>query len=202
MAGSVSRIMVNTDDEEIAGIARQFGAEVPFLRPAHLASDLSTDFDVFYHALQWMLQHEGSVPDLVVQLRPTSPVRKAEHIEACIQRMAQNPQADSIRVVCPAPCNPYKMWRIPNDSRFMQPLLTVEGLEEAYNLPRQKLPDAYWQIGYLDVVRSNTILQLNSMSGTSILPFVVDTRFAVDIDDAESFDRAAAAIKKVGGISF
>src|SRR5512145_2909368 len=67
----VTRTIVSTDDEEIAAVARQYGAETPFLRPAEFAQDNTTDFPVFTHALAWFAEHEGYHPDIIVQLRPT-----------------------------------------------------------------------------------------------------------------------------------
>src|SRR5512143_240464 len=74
-ARSVTRVIVSTDDEEIASVARQFGAETPFLRPAEFAQDNSVDLPLFQHALKWLDEHEGYHPQVVLQLRPTSPLR-------------------------------------------------------------------------------------------------------------------------------
>ena len=74
-AESVTRVIVSTDDEEIAAVSRQWGAETPFIRPAELAQDHTTDLPVFQHALQWLKEHEGYPPDLVIHRRPTSPLR-------------------------------------------------------------------------------------------------------------------------------
>jgi Trk K+ transport system NAD-binding subunit len=71
----VDRVVVSTDDDEIAAVARDCGAEVPFIRPAELAEDTTPDLPVFQHALAWLREHEGWVPEIVVQLRPTSPLR-------------------------------------------------------------------------------------------------------------------------------
>ncbi|HEY5903570.1 MAG TPA: acylneuraminate cytidylyltransferase family protein, partial [Anaerolineales bacterium] len=74
-AETVSRVIVSTDDEEIAAVGREYGAETPFLRPAEFARDDTTDLPVFEHALRWLDEHEGYRPEVVVQLRPTSPIR-------------------------------------------------------------------------------------------------------------------------------
>jgi CMP-N-acetylneuraminic acid synthetase len=75
----VTRVIVSTDDEEIAAVAREWGAETPFLRPDELAQDKTTDLPVFEHALKWLEDVEGYRPDIVVQLRPTSPFRPQKH---------------------------------------------------------------------------------------------------------------------------
>src|SRR5512140_3943973 len=74
-ARTVTRVIVSTDDEEIAAVAREWGAETPFLRPAEFAQDKTTDLPVFEHALKWLEEVEGYHPDVIVQLRPTSPIR-------------------------------------------------------------------------------------------------------------------------------
>src|SRR5687768_7038153 len=99
-AKTVTRVIVSTDDEEIAAIARYWGAEVPFLRPAALAQDDTPDLPVFQHALRILEKEEGYKPGIIVQLRPTSPFRKLSHIEDAVQLLAQRVDADAVRTVC------------------------------------------------------------------------------------------------------
>lgn len=181
-AEKVTRVIVSTDDLEIAEVARSFGAEVPFMRPAKLAQDDTLDLPVFQHALTWLDENEDYHPDLVVQLRPTSPVRPVGLVDQAVGLLLDNPNADSVRGVVPAGQNPYKMWRINKDGG-MQPLLTLEGVEEPYNSPRQQLPPVYWQTGHIDVIRPEVILEGGSMSGEVILPVYIDPAFTVDIDN-------------------
>ena len=192
-ASSVSRVIVSTDDEEIAGIARSYGAEVPFIRPAALAQDDTTDFPVFKHALDWLAENESYVPDIVVQLRPTSPLRPPDCVDRAIHILIENPRADSVRGVIPSGQNPYKMWRIDEDSR-MQPLLD-EGFVEPYNMPRQQLPATYWQTGHIDAIRRATI-EAGSLTGEYILPLILDPRYAVDIDTDRDHARAEWIIRQ------
>ena len=196
---AVSRIICSTDDEAIAAVARQYGAEVPFLRPAHLAQDLSTDLEVFQHLLLELERTEGYRPDLILQLRPTSPIRRVSDIIYCIEQMLTHPEADSLRIVTEAPNTPYKMWRLPAEDApdpYLLPLLDAPaGEPEPYNAPRQRLPKTYWQIGTLDVIRPRAILEMNSMSGKRILPHVIDPSLAVDIDDVGSFSKAESILK-------
>ncbi len=107
----VTRTIVSTDDIEIAEVAKQFGAEVPFLRPAEFADDLSLDLPVFRHALETLQKNEGYKPDLVVQLRPTSPIRPVNLVDSAIEAILNNPHADSVRGVVPSGQNPHKMWK-------------------------------------------------------------------------------------------
>ncbi|MBX2894301.1 MAG: acylneuraminate cytidylyltransferase family protein [Cyclobacteriaceae bacterium] len=189
----VTRTIVNTDAEYIATAASEYNAEIPFMRPVELAGDFTTDLEVFIHALQWLKANENYIPDYVVQLRPTSPVRPIGIVDACIKRLMES-DADSIRVVTKAPVTPYKMWRIENEHEAMIPLLELPGVHEPFNQPRQKLPEVFWQIGCLDVIRTSVISEQHSMSGKRILPYIVPYQFAVDIDDLESFKKAETVI--------
>lgn len=189
---SITRIVVSTDDDEIAEVAKSFGAEVPFKRPAEAASDTATDFQVFQHALDYLAERERYVPELVVHLRPTGPVRETALIERAVQLMLQNPEADALRSVGPAEQTPYKMWRI--EGSYLRPLIDLPGLAEAHSMPRQKLPVAYWQNGYVDIVRPRTITELRSMVGKVVLPFVVEGKIH-ELDYVDQIPALEAAVK-------
>jgi N-acylneuraminate cytidylyltransferase len=186
-ASEVSRVIVSTDDAEIREAALRYGAEVPFLRPASLARDQTTDWPVFAHALSWLEQEEDYRPGIVVQLRPTSPLRPAGLVDQGVRLLRADPRADSVRAVTPPSQNPYKMWRI--EEGCLRPLLG-DAISEPYNMPRQSLPDTFWQTGHLDVVRSTTIQMGRSMTGERVLPLLVDPAYAVDIDTLEQWARA------------
>lgn len=187
-AGTVTRVVMSTDDEEIAAIGRQYGAETPFLRPKELSQDLTQDLPVFEHALRWLEEHEGYRPEVVVQLRPTSPVRPRDLVDRAVRLLLDHPEADSVRGVVPSGQNPYKMWRLQPDGRLAA--LLSEGLREPYNMPRQELPPTYWQTGHIDAIRPRAILDKHSMSGDVILGLVLDPRFTVDIDTLRDWERA------------
>jgi CMP-N,N'-diacetyllegionaminic acid synthase len=189
---SITRIVVSTDDDEIAAVAKELGADVPFRRPADAASDTATDFQVFRHALNWLAEHEGYVPELVVHLRPTGPVREAALIQRAVQLMLQNPDADALRSVGTAEQTPYKMWRI--EGSFLRPLIELPGYPEAHSMPRQKLPAAYWQNGYVDIVRPRTIIELESMTGHVVLPFVVEGKIH-ELDYPDQIPALEEAVK-------
>ncbi len=189
-AETVTRVIVSTDDERIAEVARQYYAETPFMRPAELAQDDTTDLPVFQHALQWLAENENYIPDVVVQLRPTSPIRPMGLVDEAVHILLSNPKADSVRGVIPAGQNPYKMWRIDAYTGQLRNLLEVPGIAEPYNAPRQLLPPVYWQTGHVDAIRTATILEQGSMSGRFILPVMVDPRYTVDIDTPTDWQRA------------
>jgi N-acylneuraminate cytidylyltransferase len=187
-AQQVSRVIVSTDDEEIAKIGRSYGAEVPFLRPASFAQDETVDLPVFKHALEWLAENESYHPEIVVQLRPTSPLRPPDCVDRAIEILLDNNNSDSVRGVIPSGQNPYKMWRISPEGN-LRPLIDND-FEEPYNMPRQELPQTYWQTGHIDAIRASTILEKGSMSGDIILPLIMDPRYAVDIDTAKDHEHA------------
>jgi len=189
-AETVTRTILSTDDEEIAAVARQWGAETPFLRPAELASDQALDLPVYQHALQWLEEHEGYKPDVVVQLRPTSPVRPVDCVDNAVKMLLANPDADCVRGVVPAGQNPHKMWRRDDASGQLTPLLQVPGIAEPFNAPRQILPPVYWQTGHIDAIRPDTILKKNSMTGDKILGMVIDPQYTIDIDTPKDWARS------------
>ncbi|MEA4959423.1 MAG: acylneuraminate cytidylyltransferase, partial [Anaerolineaceae bacterium] len=188
----VTRVIVSTDDEEIATMAREWGAEVPFLRPAELARDETPDFPVFLHALNWLREHEGYQCDVVVQLRPTSPVRPKGLVDEAVNLLLQREDADCVRGVVPSGQNPYKMWRVDEATRTLAPLLRVDGIAEPYNAPRQSLPKTFWQTGHIDAIRARTILEKGSLTGDVILPVLIDPRYTVDIDTPADMEKYAS----------
>jgi N-acylneuraminate cytidylyltransferase len=187
-AESVTRVIVSTDDEEIAELSRGYGAEVPFMRPVELAQDDTLDLPVFVHALQWLESEEEYHPEVVVQLRPTSPLRPRDCVDRAVELLLSSPAVDSVRGVVPSGQNPYKMWRIDENGR-MAPLLKTD-FDEPFNMPRQKLPATYWQTGHIDAIRTTTIVEKNSMSGEVIIPLLIDPRYVVDIDTSRDWERA------------
>ncbi len=190
----INRIIVSTDSEKYAKIAREYGAETPFLRPAEYATDSALDYDVFKHALTFLKEQENYVPDIVVQLRPTYPIRNVEDIDKMVEMLIQDEEADSIRCIAPAKEIAYKMWRLQENGEI-RPLLN--DIEEAYNMPRQALPDIYYQNACIDVIRTRTITQLYSMSGRKILGYVMNHNY--DIDTEEELERAAVYVKLMSG---
>lgn len=188
-AKDVYRVIVSTDNEDLVRIALQYGAEAPFLRPAQYAQDDTPDLPVFQHALRWLAENEKYRPDIVVQLRPTSPLRPHGLVDRAVKTLIEHKAADSVRGVVPAGQNPHKMWTL-SGGGALQPLLKVKGLSEPYNAPRQGLPETYWQTGHVDAIRAATILKKDSMSGETIWPVLIDAQYSVDIDTLGDWRRA------------
>ena len=201
-ASAVDRVLCSSDDAEIIAVARRYGAEAPFVRPSELAADGSTDLDVFGHALRWLAERDGAVPEFVVQLRPTTPFRDPSWIDGAVATMKRDPSITCMRSVAPSPLTPYKMWRRGRGTA-LEPLMTLAGVAEPFNMPRQALPETLWHTGQLDVIRSETVLA-GSMTGDAVHAIDVPLDTAVDIDTAIDFhvaetvfDQAMPAVLKI-----
>lgn len=192
----VDRVIVSTDSEEYASIARAHGAETPFLRPAEISSDTATDLEVFQHALRWLQAQEGTVPATCVHLRPTHPNRTPADIARAIDLLEAHPEWDSVRSVVPAPEPPFKMWFI-GDEGELRPVVQTD-IPEAHSRPRQSLPPAFLQNACVDVIRARTILELNSIAGRRIGAMRMEQFH--DIDTLEQFAAAESAFRWGGGL--
>lgn len=195
-SAQITRTIVSTDDDEIAQVAREHGAEVPFLRPAEFAGDAATDLEVFRHALTVLRDVEGYSCECVVHLRPTGPVRRVARIDEAIAAFLADPSADSLRSVTSPAQTPYKMWRV--NGAYLEALLPIDGMAEPYCQPRQTLPGVFWQNGYIDIVRSGVVLELGLMCGHRILPFVMDEP-VLELDYPEDVAAIEAALSRLPG---
>lgn len=192
----INKIIVSTDSNQIADIAKDLGAEVPFLRPDKLSKDDTTDLPVFEHCLKWLKKNDDFYPDIIIHLRPTAPLRTVEHIDAGIEKLINYPEADSVRSITEAPKHPLKMWIIKNNS--LQPFLPehISNIKESYNLPRQSFNTTYIQNGSVDVAWTKTIINKNSMTGDVILPLVMNEEDSINIDNEIDFIIAELLIKR------
>jgi len=194
-AASVHRVLISTDSHEIAEIAADFGAEVPFIRPRALARDDTPDFPVIEHALAWLKREEDYVPDIVVQLRPTSPIRPRGLIDKAVDQFSKPPPVDCVRGVVSSEENPFKMWLMEEED-MLRPLMS-HWFDEPYNMPRQKLPQTFWQTGHIDVISTRTILEKHSLTGDRVRAIVIDRKYCIDIDE-ERHIREAEAVLRAG----
>ena len=189
----INKIIVSTDSDEIKKISKKFGAEVPFTRPKELATDDATDYVVFRHCLEWLKENQGYNSNLVVHLRPTYPLRDPHFVDNAISQAFENPNFDSMRSVCEPFQNPYKMWTL--EAKQLLPFISDQNSKEKYNWPRQKLKKIFWQNGCLDIIKPQTILRLNSISGNKILPIIMDSDAIFDVDDLFSLQLVEGHIK-------
>lgn len=187
----IHRTIVSTDDSKIAEIALEYGAEVPFLRPAALAQDDAPDFPVWQHALRWLAEHEDYHPDVIVWLRPTCPLRRVRDIEAAIDKLTET-GADGVRSVSPVEHHPYWMRRIENDRL----VLLLEGTDETLYYQRQLLPDVYRLNGAIEVVRADTVIEKGQLFSGDVRAYVMEPEFGLDLDTELDFMLAEAIMKR------
>jgi CMP-N-acetylneuraminic acid synthetase len=176
-----SRVIVSTDDNEIAAVARKYGAEVPFLRPQELASDTADSVDVVMHALDWLEEHESRCPDLVLLLQPTSPLREATDISAAIT-IQKKMDADSVVSVCEAVCPPQWLRSIDTITGQLLPLSNSQELRR-----RQDSPKLYQLNGAINLIKSNVLRDKRTFYPEKTYPVIMPRERSVDIDSAFDF---------------
>ncbi len=183
-ANSIDRIIVSTDSEEYATIAREYGAEVPFLRPPEVSGDTSTDYDFVKHLLDWMLFYEGVSPEYLIHIRPTTPLREANYIDAAIELIKQSSQATALRSVHEMPESAYKAFEIEGD--LLKSVGSNSFALDTFNDPRQKFNKTYQANGYVDVLKTKYVIENKKLHGDHVIAFV--TPYVVEVDTLDDFD--------------
>lgn len=162
-------VIVSTDSERYADIARYYGAEVPFLRPPESAGDLSPDIDWVEYTLK-SLRDEGRIYDCFSILRPTSPFRRAETIRRAWQEFLAGDSADSLRAVEKCQQHPGKMWVV--KGKRMKPLLTQSSPGQPWHsTPYQALPEVYVQNASLEIAWCRVVFEGRTIAGNVLMPF-------------------------------
>ncbi len=192
LSKNISRVIVSTDSPKYATIAKNYGAEVPFLRPAEIAGDNSVDSDFFRHLIDWMREKEGYIPDFIVHLRPTTPLRQVQVVDDAITYMIHTNEATALRSAHKTHLTPYKMFRLCGE--FMSPFLKYDGIKEFYNLPRQFFEDAYIPNGYVDIIRPTTLLNTGLLHGNKIKLW--ETDLVPDVDTTSDFNFACKLLNE------
>lgn len=188
----LDKIVVSTNSQEIASIAKEYGAEVPFLRPDDISLSHSTELQFHLHAVSELAAGQYYSPDLIVNLYPTCPFRKSSSIDAAVEKIIQDPQADSLRSVRLCMEHPYKMWRI--SGNYLERFINADS-KESQTLSYQLLPTVYIQNACIYITRLNTIINKRSTIGDKVIPFVMDDIESVDINNELDFLLAEAMIK-------
>jgi len=188
-AHKLSRVILSTDEEEIADVGRRCGIEVPFMRPKELAQDDTPSLPVVQHALRTLEAH-GSYYDAVCLLQPTSPLRKSSDIDGCIDLLERTDVDAVVSVVkVPEKYNPHSLYL--RDGEGFLRLCTGD----VNPIPRrQDLPPAFRRDGGVYLTRRDTVVLRNSLYGDRLLGFVVDKDRWVDIDSLEDWERAATLL--------
>lgn len=179
----LNRVIVSTDDEEIADISKQSGAEVPFIRPQDFAQDETSDFPVYKHALEWLKENENYSPDIIVWLRPTAPLRTKDDID-CAVKIFINNKLDWVRSVCKVEHHPFWMYKI-EDNYSMNPF--IDGIDIRSYLRRQNLPAAYRINGAVDVTCPNVLKNESNLYYGNMKAYVMPAERSIDIDTEIDF---------------
>jgi len=176
----LNQVIVSTDDEEIAGIGRKWGARVPFIRPFELAQDDTPTLPVIQHAVTWLESTEGYIPEIVILLQPTSPLRRTEHIDQAVELLLYA-GADSVACVCLSEYSPYWMKRIEGNR-----MLAFLSDAPEYTR-RQDLPPVYRLNGAVYVTRYEVLMRQKRILGEDTRAIVMDAESSIDIDSRLDF---------------
>jgi len=195
LSSIIERTIVSTDSQEIADIGVSYNAEVPFLRPVEISQDHSTDLEFIQHAISWLEEDEEQISDLLVLLRPTTPLRCPEEMESAIIYLERYPNATSLRSAHILPESPHKMFQISEEGYF-RGFFPEDPRPEYHNLSRQSFPTAYHPNGYVDFIKVETIRKTDLLWGSYILAFI--TSFAPEADCPENFEYLEFRLDKYG----
>lgn len=190
----IERVIVSTDSDEIAQIALHYGAEVPFIRPAKYSQDHSGDIEFVEHAIRFMYENEGVIPEYIVHLRPTTPFREVEIVDKAILECKSNLDCCSLRSAHKAAESPYK-WFLKNQDGYFQSINEKIDNDMA-NGRRQAFPDVYIPYGYVDVLKSSYIIQNNQLHGQNMIGF--ESPNCTEIDTLDELDYIQYQIEKKG----
>lgn len=183
-AQMIDRVLVSTDSEEYAELARSIGAEVPFLRPAEISGDKSTDYDFIRHALDWLAKND-SEPDYIVHIRPTTPFRDPALIDQAINLFINTAQATALRSVHQMSESAYKTFEITAEGQLKR--LASDSTElDAANNARQEFPATYIANGYVDVLSTAFVRAASLIHGNCVLPFISPA--VTEVDTEEDFE--------------
>lgn len=183
-------IVVSTEDEEIAEIAKSYGAQVPFMRPKALAEDMALTYPVVMHALEEMERRRGASYDAVLLLQPTTPLRRASHIDQALDMLSSKPCDSVVSVVEISHYHPFHMKRLIGD-RLVSYI--DQGFEDMR--PRQVLPPVYLRNGAIYLSRREVLVRDQSLVGPHCLGMVMAEEESVNIDGPLDFLLAAALIE-------
>jgi len=189
----ISRVIVSTDSQEIAEVAQNNGVEVPFLRPKELAEDHVPDFPVVKHCLDYLEQKEAWIPDILIFLRPTMPLRKPEEIVESFRLLKSNPGIDCIRTTCPVPYPPYWMKR--RDEKGLLEPFCREIVPYQYTRS-QELPETVMCDGYVDISRVSVVRKYRQVVAGNIASYHREDQIFIDLDEEKDWQYLEYLMKK------
>ena len=185
------RIVVSTDSERIAQVARWYGADVPFLRPEEYATSTSPDIEW----IAWTLPRLEEHYDLFAIVRATNPFRGPDVIRRGLEQLLATPEADSIRAVELVKQHPGKMWVLDEVGRLMRPLLDQSHLDVAWHAGQyQALPPVYVQNSALEIAWTRVVAATGTREGRMLAPYLTEGHEGLNIDEEDDFTRAEQLI--------
>ncbi len=182
----LTRLVVSTEDEEIARVAIEYGAAVPFKRPVELSKDQARSLPVVQHGVEVMEALDGCTYDAVAMLQPTTPMRTADDIDQAIDLLIETGADSVISVVDVGANHPFRMKRILDDGRLVN--FVERGFEDMR--PRQELPPVYIRSGDLYIARRHVVMELGTLVGPHCRAIVIPKERAVNIDTRLDLERA------------
>jgi CMP-N,N'-diacetyllegionaminic acid synthase len=191
-SGVFDRVVVSTDSEEIAAVARWYGADVPFLRPAQYATSVSPDVEWLLHTLERLEERY----ELLALIRATNPFRGPDAVRRGFEQLVATPEADSLRAVELVKQHPGKMWVLAEDGRTMRPLLDQSHLKVAWHAGQYPArPPVYVQNSALEIARTAAVLETGTREGRVVAPFFTDGYEGFNVDDEEDWERAERLVE-------
>ena len=197
LASGIDRIVVSTDSVEYASTAREYGAEVPFLRSPEISGDSSTDYEWIKHVLDWMKNEENFVPNYLVHLRPTTPLREPKCIDAAIDLIKKTNYATALRSIHEMSESAYKAFEVEGD--YLKPIGSNSFALDASNEPRQSFNKTYQANGYVDIIKTEYVIKNNKLHGDSVIAFI--TPRVIEVDMMDDFDYLEYQMARNPGIT-
>ena len=192
-SGAFERVVVSTDSQEIAEVARWYGGDVPFLRPPEYATSTSPDIEWLAHALE----HLDERYDLFALVRATNPFRGPDAVRRGFEQLRATPEADSLRAVELVKQHPGKMWQLAEDGRTMEPVLDQSHLEVAWHAAQyQALPKIYVQNSALEIAWTRVVTETGTREGAVVAPFLTQGLEGFNVDDEEDLERAESLVAR------
>ncbi len=194
-SGVFQRVVVSTDSEAIAEVARWYGADVPFLRPDEYATSVSPDIEWLRYTLERLEERY----ELFAIVRATNPFRGPDAVRRGLEQLVATPEADSLRAVELVKQHPGKMWLLEDDGRTMRPLLDQSHLAVAWHAGQyQALPEVYNQNSALEIAWTRVVDEMGTREGRVVAPFFTEGPEGFNVDDEEDWERAERLLASGG----
>lgn len=196
-SGVLDRLIVSTDDEELASIAIKYKAEIPFMRPVELAQDITPTLPVLQHAVKWLKEKENYEPNLVLLLEVVSPTKRPRHIKEAVKLFIKDEDADSLITVTEAPAQYNPHWLMRLDEKGYAKLFTGEELKDI--IPRrQSLPKVYAKNGAFYLFKTDCLFRdPPSLFGDRAKLYIIDSEYNIDIDQPEDWPIAERQMQRI-----